>query len=549
MALTITHTQVAGTGPDPDAVIDGDDWDASHTIVGTIAASEVTNDPAGTIQNVADTVLTPQMFGATGDGATDDYDAFAAAHAALPDTGGRIVIPPGIYKLGSTWEIGIENVTVEIDIQGGAIINPHGSLTSLIKITETGVRITGKGVISNASSYATNGIECDVPATGVQTIIEDQYIASFTNGILWSGGHSPIIQNNFMNNTNNIVFADEGVSAGIHNNYLIGGNGITASYSTVHMEGPSITGNNILVTTGTHAIRLNGALEVHISGNIIDAQYQTTQAAYGLYLNGDVSGGLSCLHIQGNWIAAGNFAGSAAVYGDGGGSVALTRLDLTNNTIIQAAGTANVDGIVLDSVNELNVYNNFLLNITRNSIALIDVVNGRIVGNHGVSLGSGPNQTGGSATFWLMNDAQPASTKSLRLLNDKPITQRNVANDTDLDVLNLGSSNNLVVGGVGVNAIIPYVDMACGGTVYPLTPGGSSVGTSGNRWGTIYGVAGNFSGGAVTLSASTTSYPAAKLATGSAPSSPADGDVWFESNTNTGLKIRVNGVTKTITLS
>lgn len=34
-----------------------------------------------------------------------------------------------------------------------------------------------------------------------------------------------------------------------------------------------------------------------------------------------------------------------------------------------------------------------------------------------------------------------------------------------------------------------------------------------------------------------------------APASPNDGDVWRENNTNTGLKIRINGVTKTITVS
>lgn len=39
------------------------------------------------------------------------------------------------------------------------------------------------------------------------------------------------------------------------------------------------------------------------------------------------------------------------------------------------------------------------------------------------------------------------------------------------------------------------------------------------------------------------------LPTRSAPASPADGDVWRQDNTNTGLKIRVAGVTKTITLS
>ncbi len=38
-----------------------------------------------------------------------------------------------------------------------------------------------------------------------------------------------------------------------------------------------------------------------------------------------------------------------------------------------------------------------------------------------------------------------------------------------------------------------------------------------------------------------------KLTIGANPK-PNDGDVWLESNSNTGLKIRINGVTKTITL-
>jgi hypothetical protein len=34
-----------------------------------------------------------------------------------------------------------------------------------------------------------------------------------------------------------------------------------------------------------------------------------------------------------------------------------------------------------------------------------------------------------------------------------------------------------------------------------------------------------------------------------APATPVDGDMWRQDNTNTGLKIRINGVTKTITVS
>jgi hypothetical protein len=39
------------------------------------------------------------------------------------------------------------------------------------------------------------------------------------------------------------------------------------------------------------------------------------------------------------------------------------------------------------------------------------------------------------------------------------------------------------------------------------------------------------------------------LSVGGPPTSPLDGDIWLESNTNTGLKIRIAGVTKTVTVS
>ncbi len=51
------------------------------------------------------------------------------------------------------------------------------------------------------------------------------------------------------------------------------------------------------------------------------------------------------------------------------------------------------------------------------------------------------------------------------------------------------------------------------------------------------------------LAAGTTAKSALRFIQGAAPTSPVDGDVWREDNTNSGLKIRVNGVTKTITLS
>lgn len=51
------------------------------------------------------------------------------------------------------------------------------------------------------------------------------------------------------------------------------------------------------------------------------------------------------------------------------------------------------------------------------------------------------------------------------------------------------------------------------------------------------------------IAASTTAQALMRLRVGPAPTAPNDGDVWLESNTTTGLKIRIAGVTRTITLT
>ncbi len=53
----------------------------------------------------------------------------------------------------------------------------------------------------------------------------------------------------------------------------------------------------------------------------------------------------------------------------------------------------------------------------------------------------------------------------------------------------------------------------------------------------------------LTLAAGTTAKSALRFVQGAAPSAPVDGDMWREDNSNTGLKIRINGVTKTITVA
>jgi hypothetical protein len=51
------------------------------------------------------------------------------------------------------------------------------------------------------------------------------------------------------------------------------------------------------------------------------------------------------------------------------------------------------------------------------------------------------------------------------------------------------------------------------------------------------------------IKASTTAAALMRLEVGAAPTTPNDGDIWLESNTQTGLKIRLAGVTRTFTLT
>jgi hypothetical protein len=55
--------------------------------------------------------------------------------------------------------------------------------------------------------------------------------------------------------------------------------------------------------------------------------------------------------------------------------------------------------------------------------------------------------------------------------------------------------------------------------------------------------------GKLSLKASTTLAAVLNLPVGVAPTAPADGDIWLESTALTGLKIRLGGVTRTLTIT
>jgi len=119
-------------------------------------------------------------------------------------------------------------------------------------------------------------------------------------------------------------------------------------------------------------------------------------------------------------------------------------------------------------------------------------------------------------------------------------------------IVSSGGTNTLAVGDGTTNSTVE----SNGNSDLVLRTGNATTGSititdgaNGNISLTPNGTGRILPGTQVLFAATTTAQASFNLPTGTAPSSPVDGDVWREDNTDTGLKIRVNGVTKTITLS
>lgn len=102
----------------------------------------------------------------------------------------------------------------------------------------------------------------------------------------------------------------------------------------------------------------------------------------------------------------------------------------------------------------------------------------------------------------------------------------------------------------------------------PQANDGLALGTATTMWADLFlasGAAVNWNNGDITLQHSANAltwaggvivqptpnanFASIRFPTGGPPSAPTDGDMWREDNTDTGLKIRINGVTKTIVVS
>lgn len=94
-------------------------------------------------------------YGATGDGATDDYPAIAAAIAAIPAAGGTLSFPPGTYVVSADPTIGGSNITVRGAGWGSVIKAKAATSANCLKITGTNVTVENLAVDGNRANQPT----------------------------------------------------------------------------------------------------------------------------------------------------------------------------------------------------------------------------------------------------------------------------------------------------------------------------------------------------------------------------------------------------------
>ena len=145
-----------------------------------------------------------------------------------------------------------------------------------------------------------------------------------------------------------------------------------------------------------------------------------------------------------------------------------------------------------------------------------------------IGVNSGFNATGSTLSTFIGYQAGYNANGSTTPGSNNIIIGTNIT-------LTAGTTNSVNIGGV-----------LFGSGTYSTTAGNPSTGAT---------ATGKIGIGVVTptanldIAASTTASALMRLRVGSAPSAPNDGDVWLEANTLTGLKIRISGVTRTITIT
>lgn len=191
-----------------------------------------------------------KVYGATGDGSTDDTSAIQSAISAIPSTGGTLYIPAGTYKISSAVELKSNLV-----VQGDGI--------DCTKIAQSGTSANGLHA-TNAANVDVRDLRVGGPASGTGVGIYFEHSSS-----------NPV---NYINITN-------------VNIRQFGSHGLRMDSANASTLLKVISQNN-----GGHGFYLVGDLGVAGAGIAVSGCYANDNTSSGYYLDGMVGSSLSgCL--------------------------------------------------------------------------------------------------------------------------------------------------------------------------------------------------------------------------------------------------------------
>lgn len=163
MTLVVTHSQVAGTGVDTDAIVDGADWDANHTLTGVVSASQ---GGTGVVNNDSSTLTISGAFGTT-------FTVSATTSLTLPTTGTLATTSNKLSDFAAT-------TSAEL---AGVISDETGSGALVFANTPTLVT----PVLGVATATSINKVALTAPATGSTLTIAEGKTLTASNTLTFTG--------------------------------------------------------------------------------------------------------------------------------------------------------------------------------------------------------------------------------------------------------------------------------------------------------------------------------------------------------------------------